>query len=652
MKTFQTACPRDCQDCCSIVASVDEQGRLIKVQGDPDHPVSQGFLCKKGQTYRELVYHEERILYPLKKEGGSFTEISWEEAMNFMVQRIEETISTYGPQSILHFHYSGSEAITKKITKRFFGLLGSSGVKGDLCLSGGIIASQYDFGGLEQSEPQDLYHAKGSVVWGRNIPTTNVHLLPFIREAQSRGMELLVINPLSTGLEARATSIIRPRPGTDAALALGACHELIKTHQIDYSFIERHTLGFKEFAKSIEEYSPARAAQLTGVREEEIKELASFYVERAPVTTLLGFGLQRYRGGGNSIRAINALGALTGNIGKKGASLSYCSDTCWNLREHIEGEDLYHRYLELPYLGEEILRADPPIELAFIHAANPVVNVPHTKKMREALKKIETVVVSDLFMTDTAREAHLILPCTTFFEEENIRVSSWSPWIFYSPKVIEPLGEARPDEDVLIELARRLMMKGFFWKDREELLSWASQPLGVPLHRLRQGHFKNPKAPSIAWRDKIFKTPSKRFEFFSKKALEDGQSPTATFIPPTEDEYPLQLISPHAISRIHSQFQMTERMKRINPKPLAYLHPETGEKYDLVKGDKIEISNEQGELVVEVAFTDRMRHDVISLESGWDLESGGCANILVRPGTTEMGDCAAIYDTSVGIKKV
>lgn len=654
MRRIRTSCPRDCQDCCSLLASVDEKGRLVEVLGDPDHPLSRGYLCKKGYTYPELIYHPERLHHPQRKIRGEWQQISWNEALDFMVEKIQDITSRQGPEAILHFHYSGSESITKKVTKRFFGGLKTTGVEGDLCLSGGIRAQTYDFGGLEQSEPEDLKNARGCVIWGRNVPTTNLHLMPYLKEAQAQGMEILVINPLYTGLEEMASYNILPRPGTDAALALGACHHLIESKGVDHNFLREHTYGYQEFVQAVEEYTLEKVAEETGVDQKEIERLASFYVEKAPVTTLLGYGLQRYRGGGNSIRAIDALSALTGNIGREGAGPSYCSDTYWKVASHIEGEGLYSRLLHLPNLAEEILTANPSIELAFIHAANPLVNVPHTERMREALQSIETLVVSDMFLTDTAREADLILPCTSFFEEEGIRLSSWSPWIYYAPQVIEPVGESRPDEDVILELAERLHREEIPWKSREELLSWAIGPLEIGMDRIKEGHLRSPKAPTIAWKERRFRTPSGRFEFYSQRAREEGQSPVATYLPPREREspYPLQLLSPHAASRIHSQFQVTEKMKRVNPKPLAYLHSETGEEYGLVEGDRIEIYNDQGTLSVEVAFRDEMRQDVLSLESGWHLSSGGCANILIKPGTTEMGGCATLYDTRVEIRKI
>lgn len=651
MKTMVTACPRDCQDCCSILATVDDTGRLVRVTGDPHHPMTRGYLCAKGLSYQELVYHPKRLRHPLRKNKRGWERISWDEALDFLVETIQDITIKHGPQSILHYHYSGSESITKKITQRFFGALGSTGVQGDLCMSGGVAAQIYDLGGLEQSEAADLLQAKGCVIWGRNIPTTNLHLLPFLKEAQARGMEILVINPLSTGLEKMATAIIRPCPGTDAALALGACRELITTGRMDDDFIEKHVYGFTEFAINTQDYSPKKVAALTGVTEREIQRLASFYVEKAPVTTLLGYGLQRYRNGGSSIRAIDALAAVSGNIGKKGAGVSYCSDTFWPIHEHIQGVKKHGRFFSQTHLAQEIRAASPPVQLAVIHAANPMVNVPDPKGLQRALQGIEHVVVTDLFMTDTAQEGDLVLPCTTFLEEEAVRLSSWSPWIFYCPPVIAPVGEARSDEEVILELARRLQVQEVPWRSKEELLQWAVQPLGFPLQELKKGHRRCPQAPTTAWKEKNFRTESGKIELYSKRAIADGQSPTAVFLPSEKEDLPLHLISPHSPLRIHSQFQMIERIHSKNPYPQAVLHPETAKTYGVKEGEKIDIYNEKGRLTVRATLSLEMRQDVVRLDSGWGQDSGGCASNLIPPKTTEMGACAALYDVRVQIRR-
>lgn len=651
MKTIRTACPRDCQDCCSILATVNEEGQLVKVEGDPDHPMTQGFLCTKGLSYPELIYHPRRICRPLFKTEGKWQPISWKEALDFLVDKIQKVSQKYGPEAILHYHYSGSEGLTKKITQRFFAALGSTGVQGDLCLSGGIAAQIYDLGGLEQNDVTQITQAKGCVVWGRNIPSTNLHLLPWLKKAQGRGMEILVVNPLFTGLEGMATTSIQPRPGTDGALALGVCQHLIETGRLHNTFIQDHVHGFQEFARTLADFSLERTAQITGVTEEDMKTLASFYHEKAPVTTLLGYGLQRYRNGGNTIRAIDALAAITGNIGNPGAGVSYCSDTFWPLREHLQGSLEYNRLFSMTHLAQDIQEARPKIQLAVIGAANPVVNIPQAREMKKALAGIETVVVSDLFLTDTAQEGHLFLPCTSFLEEENVRLSSWSPWIYSCPQVIAPVGEARSDEEVILELARRLQIGEVPWTSTEELLQWALQPLAIRLEDLQKGHLLSPQAPTLAWKDKQFRTPSGKVELYSEKAKEEGQSPTATYQAPAPEELPLSLLSPHSPFRIHSQFQNTERAKKNNPSPRAVIHPETGAQYGIEEGKEMEIFNQQGKLVVKVEFSLGVHQELVSLESGWSQKSGGCASNLIRPRTTEMGDCAALYDVRVGIRK-
>ncbi|MDN5332680.1 MAG: hypothetical protein PWP45_1905 [Tepidanaerobacteraceae bacterium] len=657
MKFYRTACPRDCLDCCSMLAYVDEKGRLVRVKGDPDHPVTRGYLCPKGNSYVELVYHPERLLYPLMKKNGRFLRVSWDEALDFVAKRLAEVIEKYGPLSILHYHYSGSEALTKHIDTRFFNALGGiTAVKGDLCFSAGLAAQVYDFGGLSQNSIEDLPNARGCVLWGRNVKSTNLHALPFIAECRKKKGRIAVVNPLSTGLEDMADLVVRPRPGSDAALALGACRYLVERGLVDRKFIEKYTFGFDRFKEVLEDYPLEKVSQITGVHVEDIANLARFYAENTPVTTLLGYGLQRYNGGGNAVRAIDALAAATGNIGRPGAGVSYCSDIYWEAGSRVKGISAAGRTFNVWSLGEDILNADPPVKMAFITNANPVVNAPDSAELVKALKSIETVVVVDLFMTDTARQADVVLPCTTFFEEENVKVSSWSPWIYYCPKVIEPVGEARPDEEIFIELAERIKLEDFPWKSKEEFLDYAAgafEKFGVSLSRLRkEGHIKNPSIPDVAWQDKKFRTPSGRFEFYSQRALSEGQSPTAVYVAPEseKDPYPYHLITCHSRYRIHSQFQVTEYIKRLNPVPKLYINSEEGARLRLKEGQEVEIFNDVGSIRAIVYFDPAMRKDTVSLESGWNVESGACSNFLVPPRVSEMGGCAALYDVKVSIK--
>lgn len=660
VKVYRTACTRDCPDCCSILAYVDEKGRLTEVKGDPEHPVTNGFLCAKGYSYTELVYHPDRLKHPLIKRNGEFIPAGWDEALEFICERMTGIIDEYGPLAILHYHYSGSEGILKNISRRFFNTLGGvTGVAGDICYSGGLAAQIYDFGGLMQSDIEDLTNARGCVIWGKNVKSTNVHALPFIRKCSERGGKIAVVNPLPTGLENMADLIIRPKPGTDAALALGACCCLLKEGRFDRGFIENHTHGFEEFRRTLEQYSIKRVSGITGVGEGEIEKLALFYADNVPVTTLLGYGLQRYGGGGNTIRAIDALAAMTGNIGMKGAGVSYGADTYWAWGAHVAGSEpaAERRFIDRADLARGILNAQgPPVKMAFVTGANPAVTVPDTASIKKALSEIDTLVVIDLFMTDTAKQADVVLPCTTFFEGEDIKVNSWSPWIYYCPKVIEPIGETQPDEEIFLELGKLLGLEWFKDKSPEDLLEWAAEPLrrfGVSLSSLREkGHIRNPLVPHVAWEDKKFRTPSGKFEFYSEKALSEGQSPVAVYVSPEscDDPFPYHFITPHSRLRIHSQFQKAAKIKNLNPSPKAFIHPEEGKGMGLREGEEAEIYNNRGSLRVKIYFDPGMRKDVISLESGWDAESGGCANYLIPPRTTDMGNCAALYDVRVGIR--
>ncbi len=652
-----SACPRDCQDCCSLEVEV-KKGKITSVGGDPDHPVTRGFVCPRGQAYPELIYHPDRILKPRLKSGEGWEEISWEKALDVIEEKIRKYSAGEGPAAIFHYHYSGSESLTKKITMRFFDRLGATGVKGDLCLAAGVAAQQYDFGGLEQNDLQDLLNSRGCVLWGRNCRVTQSHALPFIQKGKRQGMKLAIINPLPTGWEEQADLLIQPYPGTDAALALGVSSYLLEKDLIDRDFLEAHTLGFSDFKERALDFSLEKTSRITGVAKTDIIKLAHFMVDYKPVTTLLGYGLTRYRGGGNTIRAIDALTAITNNIGREGAGVSYCSDRFWFLGAHLQGgPSRSRRFLDMAYLGQEILEADnPPLKMGFIHAANPLLNAPDTKTIKKALEGLEFLVVSEMFMTDTARQADLLLPCTSFAEEEGVRVSSWSPWVYYCPQIIEPRGQARADEDVIIELARRLKVQDFPWNSREELLQWAAEPLaqlGISLEKLREkGHQLPPEHNPVAWARRKFRTPSGRIELYSSQAQAKGLDPVASYLPPQSaaGELPLHLITPHSYYRIHSQFQVAPSIQKLNPIPELKLHPDLAHTKNVEESQPVRIFNERGAITARARINKNIHPQVIQIESGWSLQSGAGVNQLIPPLTTDMGQCGALYDARVDIE--
>lgn len=661
MIELNTACPRNCLDCCALKAYVNRSGELIKVTGDREHPVTRGYLCPKGAAYREIVYHPQRLLHPLVKKNGRFEKTGWEETLNLVAKGMDRTLKSCGPEGMFHYQYCGSENITKNIAHYFFNALGGvTGVKGDLCCGAGIAAQQYDMGGLRQNDLTDLPNAGGCVLWGRNVKDTNGHALPFIEACRDGGGKLALVNPLETGLENRADLIVRPRPGTDAALALGICRLLITEKNYDLDFVSSYTSGFAAFESSLEDYTLDNAAAITGLDAAEVRKLALFFRENTPVTTLIGYGLQRYKGGGNTIRSIDALAALTGNIGRKGGGVSYCSDAFWELDRYTKGPPppRKRRSLDLTNLAGELPAAqDPPVKMAFISSANPVVSGPDSALMQKALRNVETLVVIDMFMTDTATEADIILPCTTFLEEESVKVSSWSPDIFYCRQAIEPRGEACSDEDIFAALAQKMELDNFPWAGSRAYLDWvleALEKLGVDRKTLiEKGYARRPGLPAVAWEDKKFDTPSGKFEFYSQKANMNGQSPVARYIPPVSSasRYPYQLLTPHSRYRIHSQFQHAPSIARLNPYPRALLNPWDLTDSGLKEGEEAVLYNEHGSIKVRLYSSPEMIRGVISLESGWSVATGACANFLIPPLRTDMGGCGALYDVKVAIRR-
>lgn len=650
-QTLRFACPLDCFDACGLLAEV-ANGHVVGLKGDPEHPVTRGRICVKGKKLLERLYHPQRLLAPRLKDGEKWKTIPWETAIDIVARQFENAIQTSGRHAILYYADSGYGGLVKSVDHLFFNRLGGVTVpRGSLCWAAGMAAQRYDFGDVRGHAPHDLVQARCIVIWGRNPVATNPHLMPFLQKARQQGARLIVIDPIKT-LSARQADIhLQPRPGTDGALALGMAHHLITSQRVDDTFLSRHTHGFNRFADSLQAFTPEAAAAITGLDADTIRRTAEQYADRIPSSIIIGMGLQRYANGGQTVRCIDALAALTGNIGCSGGGVNYAnrSITRWIDREggaQTDAPPPDPRTFPLPRMAHFIRSAEnPPINVMMIAKANPLVQVPDSRAMQAAFDRVPFKIVVDMFMTDTARAADLVLPCTSILEEEDLVFSSmFSPYLNYARQVVAPPEGLLSEYDLFRHLARRLNLSGYPDIPARHFLENAIRPLtrefGLTMERLKTAPFKLPH-DDIPWSDGKFATPSGRYEFYSSNAMQDGGPPLPTYIPPREapPAFTLRLLTPHHAHSLHSQhFAFRE-----DP-PVASIHPDAPERQGLVSGQAIQVVSPQGRITARLEPDPGVPPGILKIDQGWWHRSGA-VNCLTCDTLSDMGENAAYFET-------
>ncbi|SFU62570.1 molybdopterin-containing oxidoreductase family protein [Alicyclobacillus macrosporangiidus] len=645
----KTACPLDCWDTCSILAEV-EDGRVVRLDGDPDHPITRGFLCTKGRRLHERLYAPHRVRQPLKKVNGRWERVTWEQALDEIADRIRDTLDHHGHHAILHAYDWGSGTLLKNLNQRFFYLLGGcTETVGSLCWEAGIEAQRYDFGQARSNAPEDLENAAAVVVWGRNVSVTNIHMMPFLKRTLAKGARLAVVNPLPTDLDTRADLLVHPRPGSDGALALGALRVCRDEGWLDVEFLSEHSVGWERLAASLDAFDLPTVAAMTDVPAETIRALAAFYGQTRPVSTLLGLGMQRYPGGGNTIRAIDALCAATGQIGLPGGGVQYANRAMSQFFDvdAMTGRSRARvREFSRGTQAQEILSADPPIRMLFVTRTNPLTQVPDTAALEKAYATIPCKVVVDQFLTRTAEMADYFLPCTHALEDEDLVYSSmWHGYVTYMHRVVAPQGDVLPDWEIFARLADRLGFGDQMRKPIDEWFRLALAPAekhGVTLERLREEGTVRLPVPEVPWADRRFLTPSGKYEFFSATAVAEGHPGHAVYIPrqetPSAQAYSLLTIHPRL-----SQNSQHRDAPRLPEHPVAELPPEIADREGLQDGQLARIWNDQAELVVRVKVRPGGHPGTIRLDSGW-WGQGITINHLTKAHEADFGRQTAQYD--------
>lgn len=661
-RSIKTSCTLDCWDACSIIATVKDN-KVLHLSGNPQNHITGRTLCSKGTKHTHMLYNPNRLKKPVIKIHNSWHPIGWKDALDLIAQRMEHLRENYPTTALMHCYDAGNGGLLKGIDQRFFNAYGGvTGPRGSLCWGAGITAQKYDFGDVLSHDPADIVNSKTLLIWSRNPWDTSIHLVPFIEKAAQNGATIITIDPLKTATAARSHHHFSPLPGTDGALALTMASILISENLVDLKFIDSHVKGFSRFCEYVKAFTPQVGSEITGIPVRDIVFLAQAYGTKKPSCILLGYGLQRYSNGGNTVRAIDALAALTGNIGIRGGGVNYANRRIPPYIDHdllqATGLASHHRQYPRPGMASFIEEAQsPPVKMLFIARTNPITQAMDSNHLAKAFSKVEFKVTMDLFMTDTADQSDIVLPCRHFLEDEDIIYTSMGhSYISYCNKAVEPDPWIPSELWVFNELAKSLKLKGFPVKGREWWLKKAILPLtthkGITLDQLKAGPVELPGISDVAWEDLKFKTPSGRIELYSEKAREEGHSPIPIYRdinPKPTGQYPYRLLTPHYRHSLHSQqFVLVED----GVLPVAYVNPDTAADGGIEDNTEVFVCTRVGRLKCRVKTEESIGRNIVMIYEGWWIKKSGGVNQLTPERETDMGCQAAYYDCLCNIRSL
>ncbi len=639
-----TTCTRDCPNTCGLVATI-ENGKLVKLTGSPDHPLTKGVACHKASRYIKRVYSEERIIHPMVKENSQWKQASWDQVFDLIADRMKTISSQDGPEAILYYQGYGERTALKLLNKYFFNLFGNvTTLHGSLCGGTGQASQNLDFGRRISHDPIDHYNSRAMILWARNPVSTNISLVPIMKDIRKRDGRLIVIDPFKNRSSALADRYIAPSPGKDLYLAMAAARIIFDNGAQDNEFLENHSIGATGFKDLVYSYSLETLCDLAGVLHEDAAYLAETLMTCKPTSILLGWGLHRHKDAHYSIRAIDALGAVSGNIGVKGGGISQGFEEYGPYDQQYWGDHLHpeRRTLSMPIIGKEILNAtNPKIRMIFTTAANPVCMAPNLDKVMQAFKQTEFIVYSGHFMDDTADLAHVFLPATTFLEENDVMASYGHNYVGPVNKAIEPVGESLSEFHMFIELARRFPFADQFHRSAQNWLHDICAPIrnfGCSMEDLRKGPFRIPE-PMVPYPDRTFETPSGKFQFMTE--FEPAKINRAN------PDYPYTLLTIAAHNFICSERTLGEH----TPLPEMLFNPEEAAEKGMVDGMNIFVESPKGRIKAKLKTDAAVRKDCVVTERGGWLKGGHGLNRLTSDMASTVGDGTPYYETVVNIYK-
>ena len=680
-RQVKVVCPHDCPDTC--VMSVDvEGGRAVALGGDAVRRFTGGFLCAKVNRYLERVYSPDRILHPMRRVGrkgeGRFERISWDEALDEIAARFREIIAASGPQAILPYSYAGNMGLLSygSMDRRFFQALGASLLDRTICAAAGARGFEATVGATMGFDPEAIVEARLIVAWGANIVSSNVHLWPFIEEARRRGARVVTVDPFRSRTAEESDQHLALLPGTDAALALGMMHVIFRDGLEDREFLERHTVGADDLRRRAAEWLPERAAETTGLAAAEIESFAREYASTHPSAIRMNYGLNRHAGGGMAVRTVSCLPAVVGAWRHAGGGVLLSTSGTFPVNgDALERPDLVPpgtRTLNMSQLGRILTdeTLDPPVKALFVYNSNPAAVAPDQEGVRRGLARDDLfTVVHELFQTDTADFADVILPATTTLEQYDIHKSYGHLYVSLSRPAIAPCGEALPNTELFRRLAARLELDHPCLRDSDEEMArqafdWDHPRMrGITFERLeREGTVRlSVPDPYVPFAEGGFPTASGKCELRSEQLGAEGHDPVAGYVPPRESvasapelakRFPLALITPPAHHFLTSTFSAQPVFVRREGEAAVTLHPEDAAARGISERSMVRVFNDRGSFQARARVSDSARRGLVVGLSVWWAKmcpGGRNANAVTSQDLTDMGGGATFYDVLVDV---
>lgn len=618
------ACPHDCPDTCSLLTTV-ENGVATRVQGNPDHPQTDGVLCNKVSRYTERTYHAERLLNPLRRVGpkgsGRFEPVSWDTALDEIAERLS-AIAARNPEAIVPYSYFGTmgQVQGEAMAGRFFNRLGASLLDRTICAAAGAEGLTQTLGAKVGMRVEFFAESKLIIIWGSNSIGSNLHFWRHAQRAKRNGAKLICIDPRLSETAEKCHEHIALLPGTDAALALALIHELITHDWLDHDYIARHTLGWPALRERALQWSPERAAGVCGVPAEQIRSLARDYgqcfLEKQPAAIRLNYGMQRVRGGGNAVRAVACLPALTGAWRHRAGGLLMSSSGVFPLdRAALQRPDLLAgrtpRTLNMSTIGDDLLRDSSPafgpkIEALIVYNSNPVAVAPDSGQVVRGFARDDLfTVVLEQFQTDTADQADFILPATTQLEHWDIHTTFGHTDVLLNRPAIAPQGDSRPNTQIFRELAARMGFADPCFLDDDETLCRAAFGDQVDFQTLLDQGFATLPLLDAPFAEGNFPTPSGQCEFFSERLAAQGLDGVPDHVPNYEaagssSDFPLAMISPPARNFMNSTFVNVKTLRAMEGEPLLEMHPDDADARGIANGAVVRVFNARGDYCPEL----------------------------------------------------
>ncbi len=669
-RTVQAACPHDCPDTCAMRVTVDGQ-RIVKIQGDPDHPPTHGALCTKVSRYAERTDHAERVLTPLKRVGpkgaGQFQPVSWDEALTDIAARLQ-AIAARNPEAILPYSYAGTMGLVQgeSMAARFFNRLGASLLDRTICASAGGEALVQSYGGKLGMHLENFAQAKLILIWGSNSIASNLHFWTFAQAAKRAGAKLIAIDPRKTETAEKCHQHIALLPGTDGALALGLMHELITHGWLDPDYITQHVEGWPELRERALQWPPERVAEVSGITADEVRQLARDYGTTSPAAIRLNYGMQRVHGGGNAVRLVSLLPCLTGAwrhaaggllLSASGWFASVKNDAQLQRPDLLAGRR--PRTLNMSTIGDDLLRDSsasfgPQVEAVIVYNSNPVAVAPESRKVVAGFARDDLfTVVLEHFLTDTADHADYVLPATTQLEHWDVHTSYGHTYVLLNEPAIAPRGQAKSNAEIFRLLASRMGFADPCFADRDEALVRQAVNSNIDFAELQQRGWVKLPVPDVPFANGGFKTPSGK-----ARACAPGV-PLPDHVPnrerpatPLAQRYPLAMISPPARHFLNSSFVNVKSLRDIEAEPVLEMHATDAVVRGLSDGQTVKVYNDRGEYHCALRVNQRARPGVVNGLGVWWRKlgrNGTNVNELTQQGLTDIGRAPTFYDCLVEV---